>query len=164
MNQTQPVSSEIRMFMLLTGQHVIGRTSSLLCDGYVTIESPAEVVTKRNTHGPLAFALYPLLPNELLDRTDITIPNHFIIGEMTPSNALKKFYDIWALDEYHKLIEFKSLYDHQISKLGETYSERCKLNRDHQQKTQSPIDSTLSDTLSKLFDQDNGWGDPSVTH
>jgi hypothetical protein len=62
------------------------------------------------------------------------------------------------------LREFKQLFQQQISKLGEGYAKKSKLSREQQKKTQSPMDTSLSDALISLFEEDNGWGDPTVTH
>lgn len=164
MNETQPVSSVIRMFLLSSGQAIMGATSITKDDSYIYMNCPAEVVTKRNSHGPLGFALYPWVPNELLDSLVVRIDTRELIGEMVPSDALVKFYNVWCYEEEDKLKEFRSLFQQQINKLGEGYSKKSKPSREQQKKTQSPMDTSLSDALISLFEEDNGWGDPTVTH
>ncbi len=162
--ENSPMSSVIRMFVLVTGQVIIGATSITKDELFFYINCPAEVVTKRNSNGPLGFALYPWMPNELLDSTVVQVNEHQIAGEMVPSEALVKFYNVWCFEEEDKLREFKQLFQQQISKLGEGYAKKSKLSREQQKKTQSPMDTSLSDALISLFEEDNGWGDPTMTH
>jgi len=150
--------------MLVSGVIVIGKLQILGKESSVHINSPAEVVTKRSSSGPLGFMLYPWLPNELLDSVDIIIPQSFIVGEVVPSKSLCKFYKHWAAEENDKLTEFKRLFDSQIDKMGENYAKRSKISKDQQRKTQSPIDTELSDALIQLFEEDSAWGDSTVTH
>lgn len=162
------VSPDIRMFLLMNNQIVIGNISEsksvLGPNGHYHIDRPAEVITKRSMHGPLGFALYPWLPNELLNDISARIPLSFIVTEMTPSNSIGRFYMNWSLEEIEKIQEFKEVFDRQILNLGEAYRKRGRETRETRRRTQSPIDNSLTDELVELFEEDNSWGDPSVTH
>lgn len=163
----EKVQYNIRMYKMRSGETII--TNEIVLSNTFPestfFDTPAEVISKRNSDGPLGFMLYPWTPNELLENSIVTLNKTEIVGEIIPSKSLTNFYMVWAQEELTKLQRFKKIFNAQVDELSRHETKRYRTEGKHQKQQQSPINLSLTNDLIKLFDDpEYGWGDPTISN
>ncbi len=145
--------------ILISDVHAIGESYMLI--------TPAQVIVDRTSGGPVGFALIPWLPHELMDNTGIVISAKRVVGAMAPRKQLREYYAAWAGNEKDKMVVFAKDFENQIAAIQKFQGDRY-LRTKERKKREIFVDSTsvkpLPDSIIEMFEEDNNWGDSTVTH
>lgn len=133
-------------------------------DTIFIFDTPALVIHERAQHGILGFMLTPWLPNELLQGPMIRVTPGIMKGTLTPTPELLSFYKVWAHTEREKLRLFAGEFNVQVTQIEKNHVEKYERTKDRKVKDTFINPNALPDILAALFDEENDWGDPSVSH
>ncbi len=165
-------NTNVRMMLMDHGEIILTefqKTSQPLVYNFIT---PAVVGIERGTHehGPLGFMLSSWVPFELMTSTSIEVSGLKIVALMNASPEIISFYNSWAKVECDKIHTFAGNFKTQIAAIEKYHLEKYMADKQHttthfrKHKKEVFVDSNrLPDLLIQMFEEDNGWGDPSVT-
>jgi hypothetical protein len=171
----EPTKNKIILVMLDTREVIIsevlsdaaGRATVTPAHGYVFI-TPALVIVQRGAQGTLGFMLTPWLPHEVLSNTNIEFRNNKVIGILNAHPNLVSFYTSWAETERDKMVEFGQDFAVQIAELEKYQKDKyARTKAVHTEGNKVPMPnqhSPLTGAIYEMFDHDENWGDPSVSH
>ncbi len=154
-----------KSYLLVTNDIIVGGSDGIVKDGKVSLMYPALLVHQRTSGGALGFMLNPWLPTELLRSSSVEIDPSKIISELLLSPSMERFYNNWALAERDKQTAFVEVFERQITEIERSYLERNKSMKEYQQKTPMVANTSLTNALIDLFDDnDHSWGDPTINN
>ncbi len=165
-------NTDVRMILMDHGEIILTqfqKTGMPLVYNFIT---PAVISVERGAHehGPLGFMLTSWMPFELLTSTTIEVSGLKIVALMNASPEIASFYRSWAEIECDKIHTFAGNFKTQIAAIEKYQLEKYVAAKHHTtkhiptHKKEVFVDSKhLPDLLIQMFEEDNGWGDPSVT-
>jgi hypothetical protein len=153
------------MMLMERGEIIISEVSHEKSDkGLAKFITPAHVVVERGPHGVLGFMLMPWLPTELMRNTEIEIATHLVTGAMAASVEMVSFYKAWAETERDKIKSFGKDFTAQIEAIEKYHVERYAASKHRQKKDIFVNPSQISPSIIALFEEEDTWGDSSVSH